>query len=78
MKCLMFALGNAYTGGEIPERERLPKNLGDAAERMVQSKLARELFGEVFVEHFAATRIWEWRQYQVHFFLISIRSIRCI
>ena len=29
-----------------------------------QSKLAREFFGDAFVDHFAATREWEWRQFQ--------------
>jgi glutamine synthetase len=28
------------------------------------SKIAREIFGEAFVEHFVNTRLWEWRQYQ--------------
>jgi glutamine synthetase len=41
----------------------LPKNLEDATERFEKSKLARELFGEEFVEHFASTRHWEWRQF---------------
>jgi glutamine synthetase len=27
-------------------------------------KVARELFGDVFVDHFVATREWEWRQFQ--------------
>lgn len=43
---------------------RLPKNLGEAAERLDGSKVARELFGDAFVDHYVASRRWEWRQYQ--------------
>jgi glutamine synthetase len=41
----------------------LPKTLQEATLRFEKSKLARELFGEEFVEHFASTRHWEWRQF---------------
>ncbi len=41
----------------------LPANLWEAAQAMKQSALARELFGETFVDHFTATREWEWRQF---------------
>ena len=30
---------------------------------MKNSAVAKELFGEEFVQHFAGTREWEWRQY---------------
>jgi glutamine synthetase len=30
---------------------------------MQQSAIAKELFGEGFVEHFTNTRLWEHRQY---------------
>jgi glutamine synthetase len=30
---------------------------------MKTSKLAKQLFGEIFVEHFTQTREWEWRQH---------------
>ena len=30
---------------------------------MKNSAIAKELFGEKFVEHFTGTREWEWRQY---------------
>lgn len=42
----------------------LPRNLWDATQAMKESKLAKELFGEKFVEHFTQTREWEWKQYQ--------------
>jgi glutamine synthetase len=42
----------------------LPRNLAEAAERMGQSEVARELFGADFVEHYVSSRVWEWRQFQ--------------
>ena len=44
--------------------EVLPANLQDAAKRMMDSKVANEILGENFVQHFGDTRIWEWRQFQ--------------
>jgi glutamine synthetase len=41
----------------------LPKNLLEATQAMKNSQLAKELFGEAFVDHFAGTREWEWRQF---------------
>ena len=41
----------------------LPKNLLEATEAMKESDIAKELFGKEFVEHFTATREWEWRQF---------------
>ncbi|MGC4094984.1 MAG: glutamine synthetase family protein [Polyangiaceae bacterium] len=41
----------------------LPRNLLEASERFSKSKLSRSLFGDAFVDHFAATREWEYRQY---------------
>jgi glutamine synthetase len=41
----------------------LPKNLWEATQAMKTSPLAKELFGETFTQHFAATREWEWRQF---------------
>lgn len=41
----------------------LPRNLWEATQAMKESALAAELFGEVFVDHFARTREWEWRQF---------------
>lgn len=38
-------------------------NLHAAATAMQQSNLAKELFGEGFVEHFTQTRLWEYRQF---------------
>jgi glutamine synthetase len=41
----------------------LPSNLWNATQAMKQSKIPKELFGNAFVDHFTATREWEWRQY---------------
>ena len=41
----------------------LPKTLHEATENMKKSAVAKELFGETFVEHFVQTREWEWRQH---------------
>ncbi len=54
--------GNAYAV-EAPAKLQLPRTLGDAAKRLAASKAAKELFGEAFVEHYAATRDWEQREY---------------
>jgi glutamine synthetase len=53
--------GNAYLDNA---GERLPRNLQEATLKLSESKLARDLFGEEFVDHFVRTRLWEWRQYQ--------------
>jgi glutamine synthetase len=53
--------GSAYLHeGAAP----LPRTLLEAATKMRESKLAREIFGDGFIDHFAETRIWEWRQFQ--------------
>lgn len=41
----------------------LSPNLYEAAQKMQNSDLAKELFGDAFVEHFTQTRLWEWRQF---------------
>lgn len=44
--------------------ERLPNSLEKAAERMARKgSLAREVLGDQFVDHFAATRMNEWGIY---------------
>ncbi len=53
-------VGNGYTD---VKNGVLPKNLWEATQNMKQSNIAKELFGEQFVEHFTATREWEWRQF---------------
>jgi len=41
----------------------LPSTLIEATRQMKTSKIAKELFGEKFVEHSTQTREWEWRQH---------------
>ena len=53
-------IGNGYAD---LRNGTLPKNLWDATQNMKQSPIAKELFGEAFVDHFTATREWEWRQF---------------
>jgi glutamine synthetase len=52
--------GNGYLDSS---NGTLPKTLFEAATAMQQSTVARELFGDMFVDHFTATRLWEWRQF---------------
>ncbi len=53
--------GSAYLDKNA---ERLPRNLYEATMRLSESKIAREIFGDAFVEHLVQTRLWEWRQFQ--------------
>jgi glutamine synthetase len=43
---------------------RAPRSLLETARAFRESKVARDWFGDAFVDHFAATREWEWRQWQ--------------
>jgi glutamine synthetase len=60
-----FIEGNAYDR-KYPEHLALPRTLWDAAQRLKQSTMAREWFGDAFVDHFAATREWEEREFRKH------------
>ncbi len=57
--------GNAYDR-KSPSRLQLPRTLWEAAQRLKASKMARDWFGDAFVEHFAATREWEEREFRKH------------
>jgi glutamine synthetase len=43
---------------------RAPRSLKETTEIFKRSKVARDWLGDDFVDHFAATREWEWRQWQ--------------
>ena len=43
---------------------RAPRSLIETTRIFRDSKVARDWFGDDFVEHFALTREWEWRQWQ--------------
>jgi glutamine synthetase len=55
--------GNSYDREHAPAR-RLPATLYEAAERLAASQSARSVFGDEFVEHYAATRQWEEREFR--------------
>ncbi len=57
--------GNAYDQPH-PEHLTLPRTLWDAAQALKQSAAARNLFGDAFVDHFAASREWEEREFRKH------------
>jgi glutamine synthetase len=54
--------GNAYDKKADTARP-LPRTLGEATTLFRHSKAARAIFGDVFVDHYAATREWEMRQF---------------
>ncbi|MCX7620143.1 MAG: glutamine synthetase family protein [Acidimicrobiales bacterium] len=56
-----MTVGSGYLDDSV---ERLPRNLQEATARLAASKPAREILGEDFVDHFVATREWEWRKFQ--------------
>ncbi len=58
-------VGNAYDM-KFPKRLNLPATLFEAAGRLRASKPARETFGDTFVDHFAASREWEEREFRRH------------
>ncbi|MFA5505593.1 MAG: glutamine synthetase [Vulcanimicrobiota bacterium] len=55
--------GNAYALPPDPETA-LPSTLWEAAQRLKACQEAREVLGDAFVEHFAATREWEEREFR--------------
>jgi glutamine synthetase len=54
------SVGNGYAD---LSHGKLPSNLQSATQAMKESEVAKELFGAEFVDHFVATREWEWKQY---------------
>ena len=57
--------GNAYEQ-KHNDAQKLPNSLAEAAKRLSASKAARNYFGDDFVEHFAASREWEEREFRKH------------
>ena len=53
--------GDAYSAHEAPA---LPRSLAEAVERFEASALAREYFGNGFVEHYVRMRQWEVEAFQ--------------
>jgi len=56
-------VGNSYER-KHPAKWQLPRTLMEAAGRLKSSKVARELFGAAFVDHYSATREWEEREFR--------------
>ncbi|MBI2603723.1 MAG: glutamine synthetase [Deltaproteobacteria bacterium] len=54
-------IGNGYMAKDA---KPFASNLREAAQKFEQSSIATDLLGKEFVEHFAATRMWEWEQGQ--------------
>ena len=59
------SVGNACEE-KVPTELQLPTTLWDAAQRFKASEAARVSFGDAFVDHFAATREWEEREFRRH------------
>jgi glutamine synthetase len=57
--------GNAYAL-KHPRKLALPATLWEAAQWLKGSKPARALFGDAFVDHYAASREWEEREHRRH------------
>ncbi len=51
------------TNGGADNIPRAPRTLIETTRNFQQSKVARDWLGDTFVDHFAATREWEWRQW---------------
>jgi glutamine synthetase len=56
-------VGNSYEM-KHPAKFDLPRRSGKRRKRLKKSTAARELFGDEFVEHHAATREWEEREFR--------------
>jgi glutamine synthetase len=58
-------VGNAYDQ-QFSRELVFPATLWEAAQRLKGSEAARDWFGDAFVDHFAATREWEEREFRKH------------
>ena len=58
-------VGNAYEQeGDLPAGLQLASNLRDAVSDFQRCPQAAEMFGSPFTEHYAASRLWEVREYE--------------
>jgi glutamine synthetase len=58
-------LGNAYDlQDELEPAYQLSGNLRDATREFESSDVARQMLGDIFVDHYAASRNWEVREYE--------------
>jgi glutamine synthetase len=49
---------------DVPDRLAFPGSFRDGIDRFRASQVARELFGDAFVDHFADTREWQEREFR--------------
>lgn len=56
-------VGSSYDK-KHPAKRQLPRTLMEAADRLRKSKAARDLFGDIFVDHYADSREWEEREFR--------------
>jgi glutamine synthetase len=62
LKLTAKPIAGTNVGGEnVP---RAPRTLIETTQAFRRSEFARDWFGDAFVDHFASTREWEWRQWQ--------------
>jgi glutamine synthetase len=54
---------DAYAS-EVPERLAFPATFRDGIDRFRASAVARDLFGDAFVDHYADTRSWQEREFR--------------
>jgi glutamine synthetase len=54
----------AGEGGGDADRKPIPRTLAEATQLLAESKIARAILGEGFVDHYVRTRDWEVRQYE--------------
>ncbi len=58
-------VGNAYDiQDDLPDDLQLPGSLKEANKNLAASDAARNLFGDLFVDHYVASRDWEVREYE--------------
>jgi glutamine synthetase len=67
-------IGGAY-GLNVERKYQVPANLGEAATLFKNSQAAKDLFGKNFVNHFANTRIWEYKEFQKNRSFLDSSSI---
>ena len=58
------AAGQGRRVDEQATARALPRTLKEATARLAESKGAREILGDAFVDHYVRTRDWEVRQYE--------------
>jgi glutamine synthetase len=61
LKLTMPPITGTNQGGE--NIAAAPRTLAETTRNFKNSKIARDMLGDTFVDHFAATRDWEWRQW---------------